>query len=414
MANKVSKFVKIVLVGALSVFLLIFIVYQLYSALYSPYKTETVSQMTHENLLEVKGMFMRSEETVNASHQGYIIHYLYSDGQKVGAGGTVAELYASENDVIKYEKIKELNHRLQLLEESQDQSSTLVTNADQITNQINSKIKELSKAVYSCDIDDVLEFKDDLQILLNRRNIITEKETDFNDYIAQTKNEIKSLNSSINNAIKKVNAKTNGNFVISADGFEESAKYDLISEMSVSKIDDFIQNSKPSEVSSNAIGKLITDFTWHYAMILPIDDREFNEKIDVGTTLRMRFADISETPFNVTVSKVVLDEANSQMAVFVKSEHMTEKFCSARKEKAEIIFSTAKGYKVKKSAVKFDEKGNKGVYVVIAQQMFFRKIDIIYEKDDYVICSATNGSGTLKPFDDVIVKGTDLYDGKNI
>lgn len=269
-------------------------------------------------------------------------------------------------------------------------------------------------AVFRCDAGAIADCKDDLQILLNRRNIITEKETDFNDYITQIKNEINSRNKSIRNALKTVKAEKNGNFVISTDGYESTAVFSSISQMSVSEIDEFIAHSKPQDVSQNTIGKLITDFTWYYTMILPIDDHEYNEKIKEGTTLRMRFTDVSEEPCNVVVSKVVLDEANSQMAVIVRSEHMTGKFCSARLEKAEIIFSTAKGYKVKKSAVRFDEDGNKGVYVVIAQQMFFRKIDVIYEKDDYVICSATNGSGTLKPFDDVIVKGTDLYDGKNL
>ena len=412
--NRVSKFIKIFLLAALAVLLLIFIVYQIYSAAYSPYQTETVSQLTHENKIQVEGMFLRSEEVVETSHQGYIVHYLYSDGQKVGAGGTVAELYASENDVLNYEKIKELNHRLQILEESQDQSSALVTNAEQITTQINNKIEELSKAIFARDTATIADCKDDLQILLNRRNIITEKEKDFNDYINQIKNEIATRKNNIKNALKAVKAEKNGNFVISADGFENIAKYSTISAMSVSEIESFLLDTKVEAPSDKAIGKLITDFTWYYTMVLPIDEREFHEKIKEGTTLRMRFTDISEEPCNVTVSKVILDESNSKMAVIVRSEHMTGKFCSARKEKAEIIFSSAKGYKIKKSAVRFDKDGNKGVYVVIAQQMFFRKIDVIYEKDDYMICSASNGSGTIKPFDDVIVKGTDLYDGKSL
>ena len=58
--------------------------------------------------------------------------------------------------------------------------------------------------------------------------------------------------------------------------------------------------------------------------------------------------------------------------------------------------------------------GKKGVYVVIAKQMFFREVDALYEGEDYIICAAQSGSGNLKAFDDVIVKGTDLYDGKNI
>ena len=411
--NNVSKVIKTVLFSALAIFLLIFVVYQIYSAVYSPYKTETVSELSHENKLQIEGMFLRSEENVSVSHNGYIVHYLYSDGQKVGAGGTVAELYASESDVLNYEKIKELKNLLALLEESQDQSSVLVANADQITTQINNKIIEYSKAVYACDAKEIEKCKSELQVLLNRRNIITGKESDFNNYISQIKSEINSLNSKIKNALKSVYAQTNGNFVINADGYEKIATYSKLSAMSVEEIENFITKQEPEKVSESVIGKLVTEFDWHYVFVLPIDDNEYHEKIGIGTTLKIRYPDISERAVNVTVTNVALDEEKGKMSVFVKSNQMTDKFCSARKEKAEIIFSTVKGYKVPKSAVRIVD-GEKGVYVVIGQQMMFRKVDVIFEGRDYVVCKAVNGSGTLKPFDDVIVKGTDLYDGKTI
>ncbi len=408
------KLVRTILFSALAAFLLFFVGYQIYSAAYSPYQTETVSRVSYEDKIEVKGIFMRSEKIMSANHNGYIVHYLYSDGAKVGAGGTVAELYASESDVLNYEKIKELENRLLLLEESQDQSSALVTNADQITTQINSKLRELSSAIYSNDFAAIEECKDDLQVLLNRRNIITEKEENFNEYISQIKNEIKSLKNKLKVSYTKIKADVNGNFVITTDGFEQSAVYSDISAMSAEDIEKFINESTPDAVSDKAIGKLITDFDWYYTMILPIDDNEYNEKIKAGTTLRMRFNDVSDEIVSVTVSKVVLDEKNGKMAVFVKSNHLTPEFCSARKEDADIIFSTAKGFKIKKSAVKFNDEGEKGAYVVIGKQMFFRKINVLYEEADYVVCEITSGSGGLKQFDDVIVKGTDLYDGKNL
>jgi len=411
--NNISKIVRTILVSALAVFLLIFIGYQIYSAVYSPYKTETVTELSHENKLEIEGMFLRNEENISVSHSGHIVHYLYSDGQKVGAGGTVAELYASETDVLNYEKIKELKNLLNLLEQSQDQSSVLVANADQITTQINNKIIEYSKAVYSYDAEEIEKCKNELQVLLNRRNIITEKETDFNEYISQVKNEINILNSKIKTALKSVYAQKNGNFVISADGYENTATYSKLSSMSAYDIENFIINEKPQSVSENVIGKLVADFDWYYVFMLPIDDNEYHERIKVGTSLKIRYSDISDRAVNVTVCNVMLDNENSKMAVFVKSNQMTGKFCSARKEKAEIIFSTVKGYKVPKSAVRIVDN-EKGVFVVIGQQMMFRKVDVIFEEKDYVVCKAVNGSGTLKPFDDVIVKGTDLYDGKTI
>ncbi len=412
--NKIFTVLKYFLLSALMLFILVFIGYQIYSAVYSPYQTETVVSLNHENKIEVDGMFLRTEEAVEANHQNYIVHYLHSDGKKVGAGGTVAELYSSENDILNYEKIKELNELVELLKESQDQSSVLVTNADQITNQINSRIKELSIAVYNHDYEAISDCKNDIQILLNRRNIITEKEKDFNEYISQVNNQISSLKKQIKNPLKAVKATKNGNFVINVDGYEESAQYSEISSLSALDIESYIETSKPDDISQNTIGKLITNFDWYYCFMLPIDDNDdYNERIKVGTNLKMRFNDVSSEILPVSVSKVVLDDVNGKMAVFVKSNYLTGKFCSARKEKADIIFSSVKGYKIKKSAVRIENE-QKGVYVVIGKQMFFRKIDVIYEEKDYVVCRIESGSGTLKPFDDVIVKGTDLKNGKTL
>lgn len=411
--NKASKIIKTLLLIALGVFVLVFIAYQLYHALYSPYQTQSVTLQARENKLSVDGMFLRNEEPLSAAHDGLIVHYLYSDGQKVGAGGTVAQLYASDDDIRYYEKIRELDHRISLLKESQDQSSVLVTNADQITTQIGSKIRELSTAIYTLNAEQLKSCKDDLQVLFNRRNIITEKEKNYQQTIAEIEKQKKEFEKKIKTALKNVTAAKNGIMVLSADGFEATARYDRLAEMSPNDVDAFIREGAPEAVPGNTVGKLVLDFDWYYAMVLPIDERRYAEKIKVGTVLKMRFRDISEDPCTVTVQSVSTDETSGKMSVIVTASHMTGKFCSLRRGKAEIIFSSTYGYKVPKSAVRIVD-GQKGVYVLLGQSMSFRKIEVLYEEENDIICTSAAGSGSLRPYDDVIVKGTDLYDGKTV
>lgn len=43
----------------------------------------------------------------------------------------------------------------------------------------------------------------------------------------------------------------------------------------------------------------------------------------------------------------------------------------------------------------------------------FKKINIVYSDSEYSICSVPDGeSGYIKQYDEIIVEGTDLYDGK--
>jgi hypothetical protein len=66
------------------------------------------------------------------------------------------------------------------------------------------------------------------------------------------------------------------------------------------------------------------------------------------------------------------------------------------------------------AAVRFVD-GQKGVYVIQGKQVIFKPIRTLYEKENFVLCEPTgDAKRALRLFDQVIVGGTDLYDGKTI
>ena len=57
--------------------------------------------------------------------------------------------------------------------------------------------------------------------------------------------------------------------------------------------------------------------------------------------------------------------------------------------------------------------GQTGVYINSGRVVRFRKIDIVYSTDDYVISKMSDEDGFLQLYDEVIIEGKDeLYDGK--
>ena len=59
--------------------------------------------------------------------------------------------------------------------------------------------------------------------------------------------------------------------------------------------------------------------------------------------------------------------------------------------------------------------GVKGVYVKYGNLARFRKITVLYQDDQYILVPEGGKVGTdneVRLFDEVIVEGTDLYDGK--
>ena len=111
---------------------------------------------------------------------------------------------------------------------------------------------------------------------------------------------------------------------------------------------------------------------------------------------------------------------------------MNEELANMRLEDVELVFKTIKGYKIPGSAVR-EVNGVKGVYILRASLVNFREINIVLTTEDYVITAdpvppdtsdmtpeqkeealAALPENEVEQYDEIIVKGKDLYDGKTI
>jgi hypothetical protein len=78
----------------------------------------------------------------------------------------------------------------------------------------------------------------------------------------------------------------------------------------------------------------------------------------------------------------------------------------------EILFKQYRGIKIPKTAIHFVD-GEMGVFVNYSNMVQFRKIDPMFEDENYVIVPSTpTASNQVKLYDSIIVKGRNLYDGK--
>ena len=70
---------------------------------------------------------------------------------------------------------------------------------------------------------------------------------------------------------------------------------------------------------------------------------------------------------------------------------------------------------VSSSAIRFDGEQNMGVFILDRGEVKFRKIEVVYEGNGYVIAKWYKGeNGKLQLFDEVFTAGSDLYAGKVI
>ena len=75
---------------------------------------------------------------------------------------------------------------------------------------------------------------------------------------------------------------------------------------------------------------------------------------------------------------------------------------------------SSKALRVVKTNTPEGEKAVTGVYVVNGVTAKFVPVNIIYSYDGYALCEKVSADGNLRLYDEVIVKGKNIYDGKII
>jgi len=78
-----------------------------------------------------------------------------------------------------------------------------------------------------------------------------------------------------------------------------------------------------------------------------------------------------------------------------------------------IVLKAYSGLQVNSKAVRFVDK-QMGVYVLSGSVINFVPVKVVYSTDSYYICEAGTTGVRLKLYDEVIIKGKNLYDGKVI
>ena len=85
---------------------------------------------------------------------------------------------------------------------------------------------------------------------------------------------------------------------------------------------------------------------------------------------------------------------------------------SGRTAQFKYIVNSYGGLRVSRSALRFNEDQERGVYVVVSGKLVFKKINVEYWGDDYLICTQEEDGDHLKLYDRIVTEGKDLYEGK--
>ena len=172
---------------------------------------------------------------------------------------------------------------------------------------------------------------------------------------------------------------------------------------------EFLSSAKPKESSKNAIGKIVSDYEWYIAAPISLND---SLKYKEGDTLTINTSIKSHSSLSVTVKRINVSEELNEAVIVFSCQQMSSELATLRRGNMTVVSKTYSGLKASRRALRVID-GESGVYVLSGRSVKFVPVNVIYRADDYVICEQeVSNSSVLRLYDDVVVKGRNLYDGK--
>ena len=409
--NKTSKKIPGDIVAIILVLALIggYIFYGCYSALNVDVETITAVKSTVYEAIDAQALVIRDEHTVSGSSGGVTVASV-NNGEKVKAGGNIAMVFSSEEDATKYSSAQELQSQLSYYEELETQASGTVTDVEQIDSDILSDVNNYIRAVGNGRYDSLLEYSDDLNERFIRRQLTIGEKIDFSQVKSDIKNQLDEINVSTCSPVDYLTTEESGIFSSYTDGFESIVDYSKATEIDAATLKSCIEKVSESENDSSSFGKLITSYEWYFCCVVPSKD---TVKISDGDTLNVTLKSSDDILKCQVISGADPDLNTEETVLVLRCSDMNSRIVSMRLEDIEIRYSEYEGFKIPASAVHVDDNGEKFVYALISNTVEKRSGEIIYSTKDYVVFGYdAQNSDSIRYYDQIITKGTDLHDGK--
>ena len=407
---KSDRFIIQTISAVLCLFLLIHVTFHSVNLDSNPYQTEVALTYSISDSAEASGVIVREEQVISGQASGGVVSYQQSDGTVVRKGSVIAEVYNSSNDISIRRQIRALEEQIAALSKVSDARSAEYSSTETINRQINAEIDDYIALIHQGQVSDLSDSKAELLYLLSQKDVVMGEAESYASRITQLQTEVDSLNTRLSGSLVQYTSPEIGYFARMTDGYEAVLTPNSINTMTVEQLRAF---SREKVVFDNSnLGKIVTDHHWYYAAVLPAADAE---KFILGDTVYLNFNMYNITQIPFTVKEVRTDESDpDHCMVLLSTSHMVPELLMVRNPSVQIDFTSYTGLRIPAKAKRYEGQ-QVGVYVQDGDVVRFKTINIIYENSEFILCGANPDlERPLEIYDQVIVEGTDLSDGKPV
>ena len=386
---------------------LIYLGVQVWNLSNRPYRTQTAGAFTMADSVETAGVVVRQESVIPQETAG-VVSYTVEDVRRVSYGTEVARIFDTAYAAQCFDDARRLTQSVEALRQAQTDGANAGTDVNLILKQVRDDLYDHIAVLNSGKYAGLESARAALTFSLNKLGVAVGKETDYEELLAQLQTQCDSL-AAQGVAAASVAAPRTGYFFYDVDGYE-GLTVEEISLLPPQQLDT-LADTWPRDTAA-AVGKMVASYRWYYITAVDAADAE---RFTPGRSVTLAFSDAGVTGITAVVETVGEADADGRVTVTLCSEQMDERLSGLRFENAEVQFASYNGIRISRSAMHINEAGEHGVYIKFGSMVRFRRITPVFETDAYFLVPlepAEDGSNEVKLYDEIIVEGTDLFDGK--
>ena len=398
-AKKIFHVVGLLALALVSVYIIV----QCFVIFRRSYKTETAIKYTLAESITLDGVV--AFDSVDVAGSGDL-GYLVQDGERVTNGTVVAEVYTDDSQGLQRERLDRLERTITLLTKSQNSTGS---DLSVLTNQTKQALYNLLDKIDTAQYSGITDAEDTFLLAQNRLQVSTGQTSGFADTIAALQVEYDSIKAQLD-ALQTITATTNGYFSSTAASPAIAANRQALDDADPATLQKMLADGFPAAATDRA-GQITTGFSWKFYAVCDLDTAA---RFDNISSVKISVPGKQNTPLSATVEEVAPDKDNGIAKIVLQCQTINAEVLSFGQETAQIDLKTYEGIRIDKEALHIVD-GQRGVYVKYGNLQRFLKITTLYENDSYILIPENGKIGTdneVRLYDEIIVQGTNLQDGK--
>lgn len=398
--------------------LIIYTGYHVFFGLSERVPTTAAGLVEHNSSVMLEGVIFRNEKPISTRYQGDMRPY-YANGERVTTDSAVAAFYSEFSGADISGQIEAIKEKIEILERSNFKGLASIVDIEKLNDEIDKLYTELMLANSKNESYKISEIEKELAICLNKMKIYRGEVKNYDTEIEKLNAELDALYNSFKGDKEYVFADNGGYFYHSCDGYEDMLTYEKLNSINPNELKSLVGQTKSSpEINSPYSCKFVYESTWYLASVC---DDTTADMLETGKEYSITVFDVKERELNVTLENIG-ESQNGEHVLTFSCTTMPEGFDYSRYQSFRLDISTVEGYRVPIEAVKTvidkntgEEK--KGVYILDASVVYFRRVDIIADGNGYYIVAKLDKTKEncyeyLNLNDMIILEPDGMYDGK--